>query len=63
MNETNHHQNIGNQNGYNWQRHANTVPQTHRGGRKLPQTPNVPSALSTSNQPQFAAIDPRHNLK
>ena len=64
MNDLNQHQNMGNQNGYNWQRHAHTVPQSHnRGGRRLPQTPNVPSTLSKSDQPQFNAIDPRHGIK
>ena len=47
-----YHQNvgsIGSQNDtYNWQRHAHTVPQTNRGGRRLPQTPNVPSTLNPS---------------
>ena len=62
-NEANHHQGMGNQIVYNWQRHANTVPQTHRGGRRLPQTPNIPSTLSKTNPPHFAAIDPRHNMR
>jgi len=30
---------------YNSWGHSNTVPQTHRGGRKLPQTPKTPSTL------------------
>ena len=63
MNDLNHHQDMGNQNGYNWQRHAHTVPQSHRGGRRLPQTPNVPSTLSKNDRPQFNAIDPRHGIK
>ena len=63
-----HHQNVGSvgsqNDGYNWQRHAHTVPQTHRGGRRLPQTPNVPSTLNKNNQQhEFGAIDPRYNLK
>merc|ERR1719150_2637800 len=61
-----YHQNVGsvgNQNDtYNWQRHAHTVPQTNRGGRRLPQTPNVPSTLNKTNQHEFGAIDPRYNL-
>ena len=62
-----YHQNVGSvgsQNDtYNWQRHAHTVPQTNRGGRRLPQTPNVPSTLNKTNQHEFGAIDPRYNLK
>ena len=62
-----YHQNvgsIGSQNDtYNWQRHAHTVPQTNRGGRRLPQTPNVPSTLNKTSQHEFGAIDPRYNLK
>ena len=65
VNETaNHHpQHIDNQSVYDWQRHAHTVPQTNRGGRRLPQTPNVPSTLTKTNQPQFGPIDPRHDVK
>ena len=63
VNEPNQHNTMDNQAGYNWQRHAHTVPQTHRGGRRLPQTPNVPSTLSKTNQPEFNAIDPRYGLK
>ena len=57
---------------YSWS-HANTVPQTHRGGRRLPQTPKTPSTLPVHMQTHagmngkipfdFGAIDPRSDFK